>query len=205
MSVKTNTAAASKSLKSGLSTFNASVLDQAKAGLKVGTALESVALFMLSTYGVAFCTEKSSNAGKMFSTAWDDNYKELVSKAPPEMALTIANQKGVYKGRLLRAACLAAIAQGKTMTPDQREEADRLIEKYDSNKSRKTGKIEARGYKRRMADDMSGLYKFHMSASNFDGLSDTKVANIGLALEQVLRLVGVDPASVVEKAQTKAA
>jgi len=188
---------AAKSLASGLKAMNDSILGVVTASGKVGTSLESIALFMLASYGVAFFTEARSAAGKVFTQAWDDNYTKLVAAAPAGTADTIANQKSLYKGRLFRFAALAAKAQGKVMTTEQKEKAEELIKKYDSNASRKKGTpTEARSYKARIGDEVTAMYKFHMKADDFSGLSREKVENIGIAFETILRIVGIDPASV---------
>lgn len=190
-----------RTLVAGLKAFNDSVLAEVKASGGVASALTSIGLYLLATHGVSVCTERSSSAAKSFTVAWDDNYAKLVEKAPAGSKDTLANQKGVYKGRALRFAAQAAIAQGKSMTPDQREAADKLIAKYDSNKSRKKGKIESRSYKARMTDELSSLYKFHMkSEADRGGVSQPKWEVIGRNLGESLKLLGVDLSILNENA-----
>jgi hypothetical protein len=202
-SITPSTTVAAKSLKSGLTVFNTCVIDEAKAGQKIGTALESLAMFMLATYGVVWCSEPKSDAFKMFAKAWDDNYIGLVNNAPAGEQATIANRKGLYYKRAKRAGCLLAIKTGKVMTPDQKEYADALIAKYDSNKSRKKGTLEKRSIKQRALDDIGAFYKMMMARDEHEGMSDTKVAAITGACEQILRACGHDPAQVAEKKNSK--
>ena len=174
--------------KAGFDALNKALSGEAKARAATGSALKSLAAYLLLAHGPDVMSG-NTEAGKSFAEAWDSNYKGD------------ENQKSVNKGRLLRFVYLAAKSSGVTMTEAHIKRGMKLAATYDSNRGRKGAKPnEARDYKDRVGEEVTALYKFHYKTSigdkGFGGMSDTKVANIGQAFETVLTLVGIDPAKI---------
>ena len=120
---------------------------------------------------------------------WDAGFKAAQDASrTPSIASLLEQRRRPYWKRARAYAAAAWIEQGKPLNPVERAEADKMLA------VKKTGKPNApRGYKARLVEELSALYKFHMAAVEFDGVD---AAKLGTAIETALKLVGVKPESL---------